>query len=145
MQEQKQEQKQEDRTVLETVIDRRQFTLASAMAILSGVAITITSACGGGSSSSPTSPSTPTPTPTPAPAPSGDKVGTISDNHGHSAVITGAQLTAGGALLLDIQGSSSHAHTVQLSAAEITSIAGSQRVSKSSSTSQGHDHTVTFN
>jgi hypothetical protein len=143
MEEEMQEQKQEDGTVLETVIDRRQFTLASAMAILSGVAITITSACGGGSSSSPTSPSTPTPTPTPAP--SGDKVGTISDNHGHSAVITGAQLTAGGALLLDIQGSSSHTHTVQLSAAEITSIAGSQRVSKSSSTSQGHDHTVTFN
>ena len=40
------EEKQEDRTVLETV-DRRQFTLASAMAILSGVAITITSALRG--------------------------------------------------------------------------------------------------
>jgi len=138
-----QQQEQEDRTVLETLVDRRQFTLASAMAILSGVAITIT-ACGG-SGSSPSSPNTPTPTPTPTPTASGDKVGAISDNHGHSAVITGAQLTAGGALTLDIQGSSSHTHTVQLSAAEIASIGGNQRVSKSSSTTQGHDHTVTFN
>jgi hypothetical protein len=144
MEEKMQEQKQEDRTGLETLVGRRQFTLASAMAILSGVAITISSACGGGSSS-PSSPSTPTPTPTPTPTASGDKVGAISDNHGHSAVITGAQLTSGGALLLDIQGTSSHTHTVQLSAAEIASIAGNQRVSKSSSTTQGHDHTVTFN
>ena len=128
----------------ETIIDRRQFTLASAMALLSGVAITITSACGGGSS--PSAPSTPAPTPAPTPTPAAaDKVGAISDNHGHSAVITGAQLTAGGALSLDIQGTATHTHTVSLSAAEITSIAGNQRVAKSSSTTAGHDHTVTFN
>ncbi|HEX9094084.1 MAG TPA: hypothetical protein VF902_08890, partial [Coriobacteriia bacterium] len=88
--------------MLERSIGRRQFTVASAMAILSGVAITITSACGG-SSSSPSAPSTPAPTPTPTPA-AADKAGVISDNHGHSAVITGAQLTAGGALSLDIRG-----------------------------------------
>jgi len=129
--------------MLERIVDRRQFTLASAMAILSGVAITITSACGG-SSSSPSSPSTPAPTPTPTPTAT-DKVGAISDNHGHSAVITGAQLTAGGALSLDIRGTATHTHTVQLSAAEITSIAGNQRVAKSSSNTNGHDHTVTFN
>lgn len=140
-----QEQKQEDRTVLETVIDRRQFTLASAMAILSGVAITITSACGGGSSPSPTSPSTPNPVPTPTPTLSSDKVGTISSNHGHSAVITGAALTAGGALSLDIQGSASHTHKVELSAADIAAIAGNQRVSRESSTDSAHSHTVTFN
>ena len=132
--------------MLERSIDRRQFTVASAMAILSGVAITITSGCGG-SSSSPYSPSTPAPTPapTPTPAAAADKVGAISDNHGHSAVITGAQLTSGGALSLDIRGAASHTHTVELSAAEIASIAGNQRVSKSSSTISGYDHTVTFN
>lgn len=126
----------------EKTLDRREFTLAAAMAALSGVAITI-SACGGGGS-----PSSPTPAPTPTPAPpaaAGDKVGTISDNHGHSAVITGAQLTAGGALALDIRGSADHTHSVSLSASEITSIAGGQRVSKSSTTSSSHDHTVTFN
>ena len=60
-------------------------------------------------------------------------------------MITGAQLTAGGALALDIRGTATHTHAVELSAAEITSIAGNQRVSKSSSSSSGHDHTVTFN
>ncbi len=119
-------------------LTRREFTVASALAMLSGVAITISSACGGGSS-----PSTPSPTPTPAPA--ADKVGTISDNHGHSAVVTAARLTAGAAFSLDIQGTASHPHTVELTAAELTSIAANQRVSKSSSTNNGHDHTVTFN
>jgi hypothetical protein len=130
-------------TMLERSINRRQFTVASAMAILGGVAITITSACGG-SSSAPSAPSTPAPTPTPIPA-AADKVGAISDNHGHSAVITGAQLTTGGALSLDIRGTATHTHTVELSAAEIASIAGNQRVAKSSSTTSEHDHTVTFN
>jgi hypothetical protein len=130
----------EDAMKVEKTLDRREFTLAAAMAALSGVAITI-SACGG---SSPSSPS-PTPMPTPTPAPSGDKVGAISGNHGHSAVITGAQLTAAGAVSLNIQGSATHPHTVELSAGEITSIAASQRIAKESTTDSGHSHTVTFN
>ena len=97
MEDKMQEQKQEDRTVLETIIDRRQFTLASAMAILSGVAITITSACGGGSSpTAPTPAPTPTPVPTPAPPAAADKTAVIGSNHGHVGTITAAQLTAGG-------------------------------------------------
>jgi len=137
---------QEEQNVLEKTIDRRQVTLASAMAILSGVAITITESACGGSSYSPSSPTPmPTPTPNPTPAPSGDKVGLVSANHGHSAVITGAQLTDGGAIALDIRGSADHTHTVSLSASEIASIAGNQRVSKLSTTDLSHDHTVTFN
>ena len=133
-------------SMLEELVDRRQFTVASAMAILSGVAITITSGCGGNGYSSPSSPTpAPTPAPTPTPTASGDKVGAISDNHGHVAVITGAELTAGGALTLNIQGQATHNHTVELSAAEIASIAANGRVAKSSSTTVGHDHTVTFN
>ena len=54
-------------------------------------------------------------------------------------------ITAGGALELNIQGAATHAHTVSLSAAEISSIAASSRVAKDSSTDQGHSHTVTFN
>ncbi|HSD65882.1 MAG TPA: hypothetical protein VLF95_04235 [Vicinamibacteria bacterium] len=135
---------QEEKTVLDRAVDRRQFTLASAMAILAGVAITITDAACGGSSYSPGSPS-PTPTPNPNPSPAGDKVGVVSSNHGHSAVITGAQLTAGGALMLDIRGTATHTHSVELSAAEISSIAASQKVAKESSTDASHSHTVTFN
>ncbi len=122
------------------MFDRRQFTVASALAMLSGVVITMS---GCGSSSSPASPSTPTPTPNPGSP--GDKVGTVGSNHGHTAVITGAQLTAGGSLALNIQGSSDHPHTVDLTAAQLTSIAANQRVSTQSSSDAGHSHTVTFN
>ena len=122
---------------------RREFTLAAALAALSGVAITI-SACGGGS---PTAPSTPggggggggTG------GGAGDKAGVIGSNHGHTAVITSAQLTAAGAISLNIQGSATHPHVVELSAAEITSIAANNRVAKVSSNNESHDHTVTFN
>jgi hypothetical protein len=124
-------------------LDRRQFTLAAALAALSGVAITI-SACGGGGSSS--SPAAPTgPTAGTGTGGTGDKVGQISNNHGHSAVITGAQLTTGGALNLDIQGTASHTHGVSLTGAEIASIAAGQRVAKESTTQESHSHTVTFN
>jgi hypothetical protein len=119
-------------------LDRREFTLAAALAALSGVTITISS-CGGDSS-----PASPTPTPTPNPG-SGDKVGTISANHGHSAVITGARLAQGGDLELDIRGQADHPHTVSLSAADMTAIASNQRVSRDSTTDSGHSHTVTFN
>jgi ABC-type Fe3+-hydroxamate transport system substrate-binding protein len=148
-------------------LDRREFTLEAALAMLSGVAITI-SACGGGGSS-PTSPTAqapvPAPTPTPAPTPSPtptpeaspspspspspatvtDKAGSISANHGHAARVTAAQQLAGGALQLDITGSASHPHTVQLSAGKVRDIAEGKRVSEDSSTDSGHSHTVTFN
>lgn len=137
---------QEDRDTLERAVDRRQFTLASAMAILSAVAITITDAACGGSSYSPSSPTpTPTPTPNPTPTPTGDKVGQISNNHGHNAIVTAARITAGAAYSLDIQGTASHPHTVEISVADLTAIAANQRVSKESSTESAHSHTVTFN
>jgi hypothetical protein len=125
-------------------LGRREFTVASAMAVLSGVAITVTG-CGGSSSSggSPAAPSTPTPTPTPAP--SGDKVGTVGSNHGHSAVITAAELTAAGALMLDIRGQADHPHTVEVTADEVTAIAANTRVTKQSSVDASHSHSVTFN
>jgi hypothetical protein len=123
------------------MLDRREFTLAAAMAVLSGVAITITG-CGGGSSSSasPAAPTSSTPTPS-----GGDKTGSISANHGHSAVITAAQLTAAGGITLNIAGTAGHNHSVTLAASEISAIAGNQRVSKESSSDNSHSHTVTFN
>ena len=121
------------------VLDRREFTLATALAALSGVTITI-SGCGGGGGSSPTGPSNPTP-----PLGAGDKAGSISANHGHTAVITAAQLTAGAAVSLTLTVGDGHTHAVTLSAAEVTQIAGNTRVSKESSSDTGHSHTVTFN
>ena len=60
-------------------------------------------------------------------------------------MITAAQLTAAGALSLDIRGTSDHPHTVILAASEVASIAANQRVSKESSTDSAHSHSVTFN
>lgn len=124
-------------------LDRREFMAEAVLAALSGVVILVSeTACGGGSGSM--SPTAPAPNP-PTGGSSSDKVGQISNNHGHSAVITGAQLTAGGALELNIQGAATHPHTVSLTGAEIASIAANQRVAKDSSTNNGHSHTVTFN
>lgn len=119
-------------------IDRRQFTLQTAMAILAGCTITVAEACGSSSSM-------PSPTPTPTPTPSaGDVTGNISANHGHTAVITGAQITAGNAIALDIQGTATHTHTVQISQADLTNLKNRQAVSRDSTNNSGHAHTVTF-
>jgi hypothetical protein len=122
-------------------LGRREFTVASALAALSGVAITL-SGCGG--SSSPTAPGgSGTPT---GGGGTGDLTGTIGTNHGHSgAVITAAQLMAGNAVSLDITGAADHPHTVTLTPAEVRTIAAGTRVPKASSTDDGHSHTVTFN
>jgi hypothetical protein len=112
-------------------ITRRDFTLASALAMLAGVSITVSS-CGDDE------PDTPT-------APSGSVSGTVSANHGHVATITAAQLSAGGALTLDIRGSGDHTHTVTLTADEVRQISTGQRVTKTSSSNGDHTHTVTFN
>ena len=126
---------------LDFSIGRREFTVASALAMLAGVAITMS----GCSSSSTTGPSgTPTPTPTPGTTPT-DVMGAISANHGHAASVTGAQLTAGNALVLDIRGTATHPHTVTLSQAELGQIAAGTRVSKESTSDNGHSHSVTFN
>lgn len=116
-------------------VTRRDFNLQSALALLSGVTITI-SGCGGGSSS-PTSPSTP----------GGDNnvQGSVGTNHGHVAVITAAQLNARNDLVLSITGTADHPHTVTLTGGELGQIAGGGRVSKQSTTNAGHDHIVTFN
>lgn len=123
-----------------TTFDRRTFTLEAALAVLSGVAITI-SGCGGGGGS----PTTPTPTPAP-----GDKAGNISANHRHTAIIRSAELTGGNAISLNIRGDADHPHTVDLTAADIANIAANQRVSRESTTTAGegqglHTHIVTFN
>jgi hypothetical protein len=114
-------------------MNRRQFTGSAAWALLGGAAVTI-SGCGGGTGSATTA-STP---------PLQDILATLGSNHGHVAVITAAQLGAGGALEIDIRGTSGHTHTVSLTAEEVAAIRAGRLVSKDSSGSS-HVHTVTFN
>lgn len=123
------------KTPYEPTFDRREFTERTVLALLSGVVITV-SGCGGDDDDSPTGPT--------PPGGSG-ATGAVSANHGHLAEISGAQLTAGNAVALDIRGQADHPHTVELSATEVMQVAGGQRVSKSSSTDDSHLHTVTFN
>lgn len=112
-------------------LTRREFTLQSALAILSGVVITV-SGCGSDST-----PTTPTPTAT-------DLTGAIGTNHGHVAVILAVRQTQGSAFALDIQGTASHPHTVDITQADLASLVSRQVVSKTSSTNNGHSHAVTF-
>ena len=121
----------------ENLLSRREFTLESALAILSAATITIS--CGK-DNKSPTNP-----TPTPTPTPPADKQGAISANHGHIATITGAQLSSPTSITLHIMGGATHDHTVDLTAAEVTSIGTNATVSKTSTTDNAHSHTVTFN
>ena len=135
-------------------LSRREFTLSvpSALALLGGVAITV-SGCGDSAPSA--TPATPSPT-SPAPS-SGEPVGAagfVSANHGHRATITSAELSAGNALTLDIGGDADHPHTVELSESDVRAIAAGQRVTRGASVLEDdplypsvdtHGHTVTFN
>ena len=116
-------------------VTRREFTLQSALALLSGVVITV-EGCGD-SKSNPTNP-------TPTPMPTSDVSGTISANHGHTAVITAASITAGNQITLDIRGTSDHPHTVIVTQADLTALRNRQAVTKTSTTDNAHLHTVTF-
>lgn len=88
-----------------------------------------------------------------ASAAAGDVGGSVSENHPlpHIAVITAAQLSAGSARSLTIQGQAMHSHTVTLTGTQVMNIAAGCRTSQASSQdthSDGngaHSHTVTFN
>ena len=113
---------------------RREFTVQSALAVLAGTTITVTG-CGGDPPMGPTS----------AGGVTTNTLGIVSANHGHTAMITSAQLTAGNALSLNIRGTASHSHSLELTMAELQLIAAGTRLLKESSTNESHSHTVTFN
>ena len=114
-------------------LTRREFTLDAALAILAGCVITIAdTACGSSSTS-----------PTPAAAPA-DVNGVIAANHGHIAVIMGAQITAGSAVSLDIRGTATHTHTVAVSQSDLATLKNRQAVTITSTTEASHSHVVTF-
>jgi hypothetical protein len=136
-------------------LTRREFTSASISALFVGMAVTLTACKAGGSGSAALGP---TPVPPTNPTQSGDDVGAVSANHGHSAVVTRAQLLAGGAVSLNIKGSADHEHVVDLTSAQVQQVAAGAKVSAPSSsgttqvgdgyggyTPYEHSHTVTFN
>ena len=112
-------------------MDRREFTSRALMAMLAGVSVTMTG-CGSEGT-------------TAASAPPSVKIGTIGTNHGHEVIITSAQQIAGGNVTLSIQGTSSHDHLLELTAAEVATISKGVRFEKSCVTGRGHVHMVAFN
>jgi hypothetical protein len=130
------------------VLDRRHFTSEASLAFLAGVVVVI-SDCGGGQSGGSGGNNGYTPTgstpPSTAPASDGSKSASISSNHGHTAVITQAQMLAGGAVSLNIQGTASHNHVVQLAADAVGSVRDGRKVQTESTSTEGHSHSVTFN
>jgi hypothetical protein len=118
----------------EHLLSRREFTLEWALGVLAAATITITG-CGGDDDDPGTGPS----------PQAGDKVGVVSANHGHTAFVTAATLASPTTVTLNMRAQATHNHTVTLTAAEVTSIAANTRVEKTSSTDDGHSHTVTFN
>jgi hypothetical protein len=112
------------------VVTRREFTVQSALAILSGVVVTV-SGCDEAPPMSPTV---------------NDVSGTVSANHAqpHVVTITGAQITAGAALALTLTGTPTHTHTVELTPGDLGMLRNRQPVTKASTTDNGHSHDVTF-
>lgn len=124
-------------------IDRREFARGSAMAMLGGIAVTVSGCGGGGGSPTAASPSAPDP-PAASTATSDSQQGVVSANHGHEAVITAAEFASASAVRLDIQGQADHNHVVELSVAELDRIQQGTQVAKTSTDTFGHHHEVTF-
>jgi hypothetical protein len=119
---------------------RRTFIGAAAAALLAGAVIQIT-----GCSSDDKGTGNPNPG-------DGSKAGAVLENHAspHKAVITKAQLDAGGGLTLDIQGLSGHSHSITLNADQVATIKAGEHAMTSSTTytppgGTGHGHVVMFN
>jgi hypothetical protein len=68
---------------------------------------------------------------------------TISANHGHAAMVPGADVAAGVQKTYNIQGASGHPHTIIVTAAMFTMLKAGQMVVIASSTDAGHTHSVT--
>ena len=113
------------------LLSRRAFGVAAALVVLATVTITITGCDGGGDLG-------------PSP-PAGSREGVVSDNHGHRAIVEAAALSSSSAITIDMRHRATHNHELTLTPLDLASISENGRVVKVSSTTEGHNHTVTFN
>lgn len=67
----------------------------------------------------------------------------ISANHGHSLVVSPADVAAGRAKTYSIQGASGHTHGITISAAQFAQLAAGQAIVVTSTIGAGHTHSVT--
>jgi hypothetical protein len=69
--------------------------------------------------------------------------GAIGSNHGHSIVVSDADIAAGTEKTYNIKGGSAHPHTVVVTAAMFTMLQQKKPVTAESSEDADHTHTVT--
>lgn len=121
-------------------MDRKTFIKKSLGAIAVAIPAYTLLSC---SSSDDSAPATP-------PQSSGANCGTngtsssIGSNHGHTLVVSAADVTAGVEKTYNIQGNSAHPHTVTVSAAQFTTLQSNQQVTATSSNDSGHTHSITI-
>lgn len=73
----------------------------------------------------------------------GAKNGLITDNHGHSLVVPPADVLAGTTKAYNIQGTSTHPHTITIQAAQFAILAQNGSFTVTSTNEDGHTHDVT--
>lgn len=108
-------------------MNRREFTVEAALALLGGAIITI-SGCESATEPSPVL---------------ADIPGEIATNHGHFVTLGAAGLRAGSSLDIDIRGASGHSHMVSLTTVDLAILRNGGVVRKES-TGTRHTHLVTF-
>jgi hypothetical protein len=91
--------------------------------------------CGDDDNGSPTSPS-----PT-----SQGSTGVVANNHGHVASVSGAEVSAGRGVTLDLRGTADHTHSLELTNDDVVRLQTRLRVERDSSANNNHTHRVTFN
>ncbi len=67
----------------------------------------------------------------------------IASNHGHTLNVSKEDVAAGVEKTYDIRGSATHPHSVTVTAAHFTTLAGNAQVVIDSSNDSGHSHSVT--
>lgn len=113
------------------LLSRRAFIVKSLLAIFATATITMTG-CDGGGDLGPS-------------APAGAREGVVSNNHGHRAIVEAAQLSSNSTVTIDMRFRATHNHELTLTPLELASISENGHVVKTSSTTESHNHTVTFN
>ena len=74
----------------------------------------------------------------------GARASSISGNHGHSPTVSKADVTSGVEKTYSITGSSGHAHSVTVSAANFSTLKNNQQVNVTSTSGDNHTHSVTI-
>lgn len=128
-----------------TRLNRKEF-LQTALAMAGfGFAVSRVAACGGDT--------TPTPVSTGGAGTGGGNANacadnapteTIGSNHGHTLMVSQADVEAGTAKTYSIKGTSAHDHSVTVSAGDFTTLMAGNTVQGRSTTNSGHDHTITI-